>query len=1072
MFDIFDGQSSSRPVQDYGGTSRARTNDELFHSVSEHRRGRQEQRMAAECSLKIQCWFRRIRAIQNLRNRCTLELRRFQFPAPEDLEPYQFRRVTFLLKYCEWPHSPEQMCVLSQLLNTMTTYAVEIKRFTANHLEYGSIKLANLIIGDIVQICIRVVLHNGCCFFQVCRLLTTLWTHDYFNLPVFGFALLKLYALRDDYLRCVRRLVENLWTDSSPDTGEVNIQEILIDLSMRWICITTTSAFVNNFVEEKKMRRSSLAGQLRYADLRAAIMRSFVHIIMYENYGQFSITHIAYRYSLISRNDFPRSTFYRVLRRSDLNEIHISDFLTPFLLTIKPDGGTPNSRWSSKELKHFCSMLSTILSTRQCDRVSGNLPPVDEALNVMLQRLFYCKCCQSSPLLQRAIPSPEPEVSSIQLLDVSSGWPVPTFEYNIPELPKFEHARLSTSRRQFILDICYVIKTFESSHGFGNSIGCFDDPRLLLPQDCLSYIESVLHNYGLHEMTLQKLRGASERLTYVMSVLHKLINFHLINLKVDSEDGEIRQADMTAFLRKVIMAIVSVNVFFLRSMCSPDNILTADRLIQEELRPTITNEDRRNFYNTYLVTAGILRELYNQTFIHGIRFDDNWYRHDLQMDLYGPVDHIFYFLDDQRYTDMVEAYLDSRYHLGASYENVLLVSLIKHTPFILSFKCRKRLAGYAPDRNSDDMNEDSTRSERIRRLSIYEDAFNAFHSYPACWFKSNVRVNMVNEAGAQEAGIDQGGLFKEFIVKFLEAAFHPSRNLFGVSAEGNVYPVPLSDEVYPDFREHLRFIGCMLGKLIYDGFVCTVRLADFFLVQLVPHPPNPLNPGYLKSYDAEMYKNLSALLSMEDVESLGLDFTYCRERSDGSVETIPLKLGGGDIAVTNYNVNEYVTLLSEFKMQVEIQEQVKAFRKGFLGVFGSDSLSLFCTEEIHLLISGQEINSISVDDWQVYCRYSGFEGENVQIVKWFWSILYGLSAQELSDLLMFTTGLPKPPALGFMDFQPNFTLCGVTEEQFDERLPWASTCTNTLYLPTYQNKEQLRHKLLQSIQFKSGFERT
>ena len=36
-----------------------------------------------------------------------------------------------------------------------------------------------------------------------------------------------------------------------------------------------------------------------------------------------------------------------------------------------------------------------------------------------------------------------------------------------------------------------------------------------------------------------------------------------------------------------------------------------------------------------------------------------------------------------------------------------------------------------------------------------------------------MRVSFINEFGAEEAGMDQGGLFKEFLTDLAKAAFHP-----------------------------------------------------------------------------------------------------------------------------------------------------------------------------------------------------------------------------------------------------------------------------------------------------------
>lgn len=44
---------------------------------------------------------------------------------------------------------------------------------------------------------------------------------------------------------------------------------------------------------------------------------------------------------------------------------------------------------------------------------------------------------------------------------------------------------------------------------------------------------------------------------------------------------------------------------------------------------------------------------------------------------------------------------------------------------------------------------------------------------PSPLFQGRVRVSFVNDFGAEEAGMDQGGLFKEFLTDLAKDAFHP-----------------------------------------------------------------------------------------------------------------------------------------------------------------------------------------------------------------------------------------------------------------------------------------------------------
>lgn len=60
----------------------------------------------------------------------------------------------------------------------------------------------------------------------------------------------------------------------------------------------------------------------------------------------------------------------------------------------------------------------------------------------------------------------------------------------------------------------------------------------------------------------------------------------------------------------------------------------------------------------------------------------------------------------------------------------------------------------------------------IRRGHIVEDGFQQLNSLGSR-FKSCIHVSFVSECGLPEAGLDYGGLFKEFLTDIAKAAFSP-----------------------------------------------------------------------------------------------------------------------------------------------------------------------------------------------------------------------------------------------------------------------------------------------------------
>jgi ubiquitin-protein ligase E3 B len=58
--------------------------------------------------------------------------------------------------------------------------------------------------------------------------------------------------------------------------------------------------------------------------------------------------------------------------------------------------------------------------------------------------------------------------------------------------------------------------------------------------------------------------------------------------------------------------------------------------------------------------------------------------------------------------------------------------------------------------------------------------------------KGIIRVRFINIQGLDEAGIDQDGVFKEFLEETIKRVFDPSLNLFKATAENRLYPSPTS----------------------------------------------------------------------------------------------------------------------------------------------------------------------------------------------------------------------------------------------------------------------------------------
>jgi hypothetical protein len=76
-----------------------------------------------------------------------------------------------------------------------------------------------------------------------------------------------------------------------------------------------------------------------------------------------------------------------------------------------------------------------------------------------------------------------------------------------------------------------------------------------------------------------------------------------------------------------------------------------------------------------------------------------------------------------------------------------------------------------------------------------------------------MRVQLTNAVGLDEAGVDGGGIFREFLSELLKTSFDPNRGFFRLTHDNLLYPNPGVAVLVSDFPAHYYFIGRMLGKV-------------------------------------------------------------------------------------------------------------------------------------------------------------------------------------------------------------------------------------------------------------------
>jgi ubiquitin-protein ligase E3 C len=177
----------------------------------------------------------------------------------------------------------------------------------------------------------------------------------------------------------------------------------------------------------------------------------------------------------------------------------------------------------------------------------------------------------------------------------------------------------------------------------------------------------------------------------------------------------------------------------------------------------------------------------------------------------------------------------------------------------------------------------------IRRESVFEDAFSQFYGL-GDGLKEPIQISFIDQFGSMEAGIDGGGVTKEFLTSVTTEAFKTDDDgsMFAENDQHLLYPNPaavdqlkelLSDaglaktsvEWQDDVRGLLRryeFLGRVIGKCLYEGILVDVNFAPFFLLKwaltggtgsAVKESSYRANLNDLKDLDEGLYQGLVSL---------------------------------------------------------------------------------------------------------------------------------------------------------------------------------------------------------------------
>ncbi|GMG55812.1 unnamed protein product [Ambrosiozyma monospora] len=344
----------------------------------------------------------------------------------------------------------------------------------------------------------------------------------------------------------------------------------------------------------------------------------------------------------------------------------------------------------------------------------------------------------------------------------------------------------------------------------------------------------------------------------------------------------------------------------------------------------------------------------------------------------------------------------------------------------------------------------------ISRDQVFLDSYRAlFFKPPDLIRKGNLEIHFRGEEG-----VDAGGLTREWYQVLARQMFNPDYALFTpVASDKTTFHPNRTSWVNPEHLSFFKFVGMIIGKAVYDGFMLDCHFSRAVFKQMLGRSVSLKD---IESLDLDYYKSLVWMLE-NDITDIIVE-TFSVETDDyGEHKIIDLKENGRDIAVTQENKQEYVKLIVEYRLKTSIKDQITNFLEGFHQIIPKDLVSIFDDQELELLISG--LPDIDVDDWKNNSNYVNYSASSAQI-QWFWRAVKSFDQEQKAKLLQFATGTSKVPLNGFKELSG---VNGVSKFSIHrvygatDRLPSAHTCFNQVDLPEYESYEKLRGSVLLAI---------
>ncbi|EYC41467.1 hypothetical protein Y032_0568g55 [Ancylostoma ceylanicum] len=344
----------------------------------------------------------------------------------------------------------------------------------------------------------------------------------------------------------------------------------------------------------------------------------------------------------------------------------------------------------------------------------------------------------------------------------------------------------------------------------------------------------------------------------------------------------------------------------------------------------------------------------------------------------------------------------------------------------------------------------------VRRQHIVQDTINGLLSIDRRYLQRPLRVQFMSEEAE-----DAGGVKKEFFMILFQKLLQSDYGMFVEDPDSHLVWFSGFDV---EEVNYYKMVGILCGLAVYNCVLVAFPFPLALYKMLLDQQPVLEDLTELSPVEG---RSLQELLDyqgddFEDVFCLNFTISYA---AFGSTETLDLKPGGADIAVTQSNKADYVQRYVHHRLCVgrngEVGRQAAAFRDGFKMVLNSRIVAFFQPRELMELVIGNENY-----DWSELRKIVQYKGEyhaNHPTILAFWEAFFELNVDERKKFLQFLMGSTRLPVGGMSSLQMYI------QPTAPEVLPVAHTCFNLLDLPNIADSKELLRRLRVSIQHTQGF---